>query len=119
MHVYYLKNGTSMNFNFYELLKLKKAPFYRPIKNLLKFHPKSLKYYKRAFTHRSSNNKDLKNNSINLSCLLSKFITYYFLIFFIESNLISYSKFICFNHLNPISFHDFIVFENLSFFLIS
>ena len=44
----YLKNGTSMNFNFYELLKLKKDPFYRPIKNLLKFHPRSLKYYKRA-----------------------------------------------------------------------
>jgi hypothetical protein len=34
MLVYYLKNGTSMNFNFYELLKLKKDPFYRPIKNL-------------------------------------------------------------------------------------
>ena len=26
-----------MNFNFYELIKLKKDPFYRPIKNLLKF----------------------------------------------------------------------------------
>ncbi len=65
MLVYYLKNGTSMNLNFYELLKLKKDPFYRPIKNLLKFHPKSLKYYKRAFTHRSSNKKDLNGVAVN------------------------------------------------------
>ena len=65
MPVYYLKNGTSMNFNFYELLKLKKDPFYRPIKNLLKFTPKSLKYYKRAFTHRSSNKKDLNGVAVN------------------------------------------------------
>ena len=54
-----------MNFNFYELLKLKKDPFYRPIKNLLKFHPRSLKYYKRAFTHRSSNKKDLNGVAVN------------------------------------------------------
>ena len=54
-----------MNFNFYELIKLKKDPFYRPIKNLLKFTPKSLKYYKRAFTHRSSNKKDLNGVAVN------------------------------------------------------
>ena len=54
-----------MNFNFYELIKLKKDPFYRPIKNLLKFTPRSLKYYKRAFTHRSSNKKDLNGVAVN------------------------------------------------------
>ena len=53
-----------MNFNFYELIKLKKDPFYRPIKNLLKFTPKSLKYYKSAFTHRSSNKKDLNTEFV-------------------------------------------------------
>ena len=65
MSAYYLKNGISMNFNFRELLKLKKDPFYRPIKNLLKFNPKSLMYYRRAFTHRSSNKKDLNGYAIN------------------------------------------------------
>ena len=54
-----------MNFHFYELIKLKKDPFYRPIKNLLKFTPKSLKYYKRAFTHRSLNKKDLNGFAAN------------------------------------------------------
>ena len=54
-----------MVFNFYELLKLKQDPFYRPIKNLLNFQPKSLKYYKRAFTHRSSNKKDLNGVAVN------------------------------------------------------
>ena len=54
-----------MNFNFNELFKSKKDPFYKPIKNLLKFQPKSLKYYKRAFTHRSLNKKDLNGVAIN------------------------------------------------------
>jgi len=65
MLAYYLKNWTSMNFNFLELLKLKKDPFYRPIKNLLQFNPNSLMYYRRAFTHRSSNKKDLNGHAIN------------------------------------------------------
>lgn len=65
MHVFYLKSGINMNFNFKELFKLKKDPFYKPIKNLLKFQPKSLKYYKRAFTHRSLNKKDLNGVAIN------------------------------------------------------
>tara|TARA_B100001287_G_scaffold38294_1_gene27596 strand:+ start:253 stop:999 length:747 start_codon:yes stop_codon:yes gene_type:complete len=54
-----------MNFNFLESLKLKKDPFYRPIKNLLQFNPNSLMYYRRAFTHRSSNKKDLNGHAIN------------------------------------------------------
>ena len=59
-----------MNFNFYELLKLKKDPFYRPIKNLLKFHPRSLKYYKRAFTHRSSNKRDFVFVKQKIFCIV-------------------------------------------------
>ena len=47
-----------MNFNFYELLKLKKDPFYRPIKNLLKFHPRSLKYYKSCLLYTSPSPRD-------------------------------------------------------------
>ena len=54
-----------MVFNFNELFNLKKDPFYKPIKNLLKFQPKSLKYYKRAFTHRSLNKKDLNGIAVN------------------------------------------------------
>ena len=37
----------------------KKDPFYYSIKELLNFKPKSLKFYKRAFTHRSLNKKIL------------------------------------------------------------
>ena len=54
-----------MVFNFKELFNLNKDPFYKPIKNLLQFQPKSLNYYKRAFTHRSLNKKDLNGIAVN------------------------------------------------------
>ena len=60
-----LKSGINMVFNFKELFNLNKDPFYKPIKNLLQFQPKSLKYYKRAFTHRSLNKKDLNGIAVN------------------------------------------------------
>jgi len=63
--VFYLKNGTNMNLNFYEFFKLKKDPFYKSIRNLLEFKPKSLSYYRRAFTHRSLNKKDLNGVAVN------------------------------------------------------
>ena len=65
MLVYYLKSGINMLFNLNNFLKLKKDPFYRPLKKLLNFYPKSLKYYKRAFTHRSLNKKDLNGVAVN------------------------------------------------------
>ena len=43
----------------------KKDPFYYSIKELLNFKPKSLKFYKRAFTHRSLNKKDLNGFAVN------------------------------------------------------
>ena len=43
----------------------KKDPFYYSIKELLNFKPKSLKFYKRAFTHRSLNKKDLNGLAVN------------------------------------------------------
>ena len=65
MPVCYLKSGINMGFNFNELFKLKKDPFYFSIKKLLQFRPKSLKYYERAFTHRSLNKKDLNGVAVN------------------------------------------------------
>ena len=43
----------------------KKDPFYYSIKELLNFKPKSIKFYKRAFTHRSLNKKDLNGLAVN------------------------------------------------------
>ncbi len=54
-----------MGFNIYDLVKLKKDPFYKSIKKLLNFYPRSLKYYKRAFTHRSLNKKDMNGIAVN------------------------------------------------------
>lgn len=39
--------------------------FFIVIKNILNFEPKSLDYYKKAFTHRSSNSIDSKGNTIS------------------------------------------------------
>jgi len=43
----------------------RKDPFYYQIKSLLKFSPKSLEYYKRAFIHRSLNRRDINGIAIN------------------------------------------------------
>ena len=54
-----------------QILRLKnffskrKDPFYYQIKSLLKFSPKSLEYYKRAFIHRSLNRRDINGIAIN------------------------------------------------------
>lgn len=39
--------------------------FFDAIRNILGFEPKNLKYYKKAFTHRSSNKLDEHGNAIN------------------------------------------------------
>lgn len=39
--------------------------FYNELKNIIGFKPKSLEYYKVAFTHRSAKKVDLKGNPIN------------------------------------------------------
>jgi len=43
----------------------KKDNFYFEIKKLLKFTPNSIHYYKRAFTHRSLNEKDINGVAVN------------------------------------------------------
>ena len=43
----------------------KKDSFYFQIKKLLNFSPTSIDYYKRAFTHRSLNEKDINGIAIN------------------------------------------------------
>lgn len=54
-----------MILNFTNPLKSSKNTFYKSIKKLLKFSPKSINYYERAFTHRSLNKKDLNGYSVN------------------------------------------------------
>ena len=48
-----------------DFFSTRKAPFYHQIKSLLKFSPKSLEYYKRAFIHRSLNRRDINGIAIN------------------------------------------------------
>ena len=55
--------GNSILNNF--ILFNKKDNFYFEIKKLLKFAPNSIHYYKRAFTHRSLNEKDINGVAVN------------------------------------------------------
>ena len=48
-----------------DFFSTRKDPFYHQIKSLLKFSPKSLEYYKRAFIHRSLNRRDINGIAIN------------------------------------------------------
>ncbi|MDA9356648.1 putative dsRNA-binding protein [Flavobacteriaceae bacterium] len=56
-----MRNSILNNFNLFN----KKDNFYFQIKNLLNFTPNSIDYYKRAFTHRSLNEKDINGFAIN------------------------------------------------------
>ena len=56
-----MRNSILKNFSLFN----KKDVFYFQIKKLINFTPNSIHHYKRAFTHRSLNEKDINGFALN------------------------------------------------------